>query len=70
MSVSIIYPSWICTFNRKDDPLIFLKPVNYRLCRNIPQPRAIEMETVEAIPMAGDTSSREEDTGRHSPLNL
>ncbi|XP_013011711.1 interleukin-15 receptor subunit alpha isoform X1 [Cavia porcellus] len=42
----------------------------YFRSRNIPQPRAIEMETVEAIPMAGDTSSREEDTGRHSPLNL
>ncbi|XP_013369125.1 PREDICTED: interleukin-15 receptor subunit alpha isoform X2 [Chinchilla lanigera] len=41
----------------------------YIRARNTSQPRAVEMETVEAIPMTGDASSREEDAGP-CPLNL
>ncbi|KAM6177314.1 interleukin-15 receptor subunit alpha [Erethizon dorsatum] len=41
----------------------------YIRSRNTSQPRAVEMETVEAIPMTAGTSSREEDT-RNYPLNL
>ncbi|XP_012931275.1 interleukin-15 receptor subunit alpha isoform X1 [Heterocephalus glaber] len=41
----------------------------YIKSRNTSQPRAVEMETMEAKPMTGGTSSREDDTG-NDPLNL